>query len=187
MNDCSDLLYPPNLIFEPSCTQIISSATGSDFDSSWQLPEIQAQVKEIGVHETEIFKVILRKNGQRMTITPAVLQNMKEARDIKLERVRQANLLREGGTLPYTGRYTCPFKMARYNGKSAQCARCKLHFGEWVTRPKWPTCPFGTATCKSRAKCTCSQKHLRIFHHPLTLSGAELIALARADAHYGAR
>ena len=143
-----------------SRTQIISGAIGSDFDSSWQQPEIQAQVKEIGVHETEIFKVILRKNGQRMTITPAVLQNMKEARDIKLERVRQANLLREGGKQHYTGSYTCPFKMARCNGKSAQCARCKLHFGEWVTRPKWPTCPFGTATCTaaSRACAKCKQQ-----------------------------
>lgn len=160
MNDCSDLLYPPNLIFEPSCTQIISSATGSDFDSSWQLPEIQAQVKEIGVHETEIFKVIVRKNGRRMTITPAVLRSAKEARDIILERVRQANLLREGGKLHYTGRYTCPFKMARCNGKSQQCERCKLLLGEWVTRPKWPTCPFGTATCTyaSRACAKCKQQ-----------------------------
>ena len=156
MNDCSDLLYPPNLIFEPSCTQIISSATGSDFDASWQLPEIVAQVKEIDVYETETFKVILRKNGQRMTITPAVLRSAKEARDVYLQRLRQANLLGEGSK---AHRYTCPFKMARCNGKSAQCARCKLHFGEWVTRPKWPTCPFGTASCtrESRACVQCKQ------------------------------
>jgi hypothetical protein len=143
-----------------SRTQIISGAIGSDFDSSWQLPEIQAQVKEIDVYETEIFKVIVKKNGVRMTITPAVLRSVKEARDIYLERVRQENLLREGGKTRHAGRYTCPFKMARCNGKSTQCARCKLHFGEWVTRPKWPTCPFGTATCthESRACAKCKQQ-----------------------------
>jgi len=143
-----------------SRTQIISGAIGSDFDASWQLPEIQAQVKEIGVHETEIFKVIVKKNGQRMTITPAVLRSVKEAHDIYLERVRQANLLREDGKQPYTGRYTCPFKMARCNGKSHQCARCTLLRGEWVTRPKWPTCPFGFASCthESRACAQCKQQ-----------------------------
>jgi hypothetical protein len=50
--------------------------------------------------------------------------------------------------------------MARCNGKSNQCARCKPLLGEWVTRPKWPTCPFGTAscTCESRACAKCKQQ-----------------------------
>ena len=157
MNDCSDLLYPPNLIFQLSRTQIISGAIGSDFDSSWQLPEIQAQVKEIGVYETEIFKVIVRKNGHRLTITPALLRGIQKARDINLQRVWQANLLGEGEV----GKRGCPFKMARCNGKSSQCARCKPLLGEWVPRPKWPTCPFGTATCtcESRACAKCRQQH----------------------------
>jgi hypothetical protein len=142
-----------------SRTQIISGAIGSDFDSSWQLPEIQAQVKEIDVYETEIFKVIVKKNGVRMTITPAVLRSVKEARDIYLERVRQENLLREGGKQHYTGRYTCPFKMARCNGKSMQCARCELLHGEWVTRPKWPPCPFGTASCTAASRACLKCKH----------------------------
>ena len=149
----------PNLIFQLSRTQIISGAIGSDFDSSWQLPEIQAQVKEIDMYETDIFKVILKKNGVRMTITPAVLQNLKEARDVRLERLRQANLLGEGSKVH---RYTCPFKMARCNGKSTQCASSKLHFGDWVTRPRLPTatCPFGTASCtsESRACVKCKQQ-----------------------------
>jgi hypothetical protein len=89
-----------------------------------------------------------------------VLRSVNEARDIYLERVRQANLLREGGKQHYTGRYTCPFKMARCNGKSHQCARCTLLHGEWVPRPKWPTCPFGSASCtyESRACAQCKQQ-----------------------------
>jgi hypothetical protein len=132
-----------------SRTQIISGAIGSDFDSSWQLPEIQAQVKEIDVYETETFKVILRKNGQRMTISPAVLRSAKEARDVYLQRLRQANLLGEGSK---AHRYTCPFKMARCNGKSVKCERCKPLLGEWVKAPKWPTCPFGTASCNCESR-----------------------------------
>jgi MoaA/NifB/PqqE/SkfB family radical SAM enzyme len=148
VNDCSDLLYPPNLIFQLSRTQIISGAIGSDFDSSWQLPEIQAQVKEIGVHETEIFKVIVMKNGRRMTITPALSRSAKEAHDIYLERVRQANLLGQAGKQMRTS-YKCPFMMANCNGQSMRCARCKPLLGEYVKeqKPKWPTCPFATATC----------------------------------------
>ena len=140
-----------------SRTQIISGAIGSDFDSSWQLPEIQAQVKEIDVYETETFKVILRKNGQRMTITPAVLRSAKEARDVYLQRLRQANLLGEGSK---DHRYTCPFKMAYCNGLAHRCERCKPLLGEWVMRPKWPTCPFGTRSCthESRACSKCRQQ-----------------------------
>jgi len=56
-------------------TQIISGATGSDFDPSvWQLPEIRTQVKEIDKHETETFKVIMKKNGMKMTLTPPFLE-----------------------------------------------------------------------------------------------------------------
>jgi hypothetical protein len=143
-----------------SRTQIISGAIGSDFDSSWQLPEIQAQVKEIGVHETEIFKVIVKKNGQRMTITPALIRAAKEARDVRLERVRQANLLGEGSK---DHRYTCPFKMGYCNGLAHRCERCKPLLGEWVKRPKWPTCPFGTQSCttESRACYNCRQQALK--------------------------
>ena len=133
-------------------TQIISSATGCNFDAStWQQPEIRAQAEEISKHETEIFKVIVRKNGVKMTIAPAVLRAAKEARDVYLERIRQANLLGQGGKrIP--SYYTCPFMMARCNGKSQRCARCQPLLGEWVKKPKWPTCPFGTPSCTKASK-----------------------------------
>jgi hypothetical protein len=124
-----------------------------------RLRAVVAQVKEIGVHETEIFKVIVRKNGRRMTITPALSRSAKEAHDIYLERVRQANLLGQAGKQMRTS-YKCPFMMANCNGQSMRCARCKPLLGEWVKKPKWPTCPFGTATCthESRACVKCRQQ-----------------------------
>lgn len=151
MNDCSDTLYPSNLISELSLTQIISGAIGFDFDPSvWQLPEIQAQVKAINVYETETFTVFVKKNGIRMTITPAVRRSAKNAHDVYLEKQRQACLLGQGGKQTSTT-YTCPFMMASCNGKTHACARCQplLATGELATKPKWPKCPFGTASCTS--------------------------------------
>jgi hypothetical protein len=119
----------------PTIKQIISGATGSNFDTSmWQLPEISAQVDEIHKHETETFRVIMKKNGVRMTITPAKLRSMKEANDVRLERQRQASSSGQGGK-KIASRYKCPFWMAQCNGKSQPCARCKPLLG-WVPKPK---------------------------------------------------
>ena len=126
--------------------------------STWQQPEIRTQADEIYKHETVIFKIIMKKNGVRMSITPAVLRAAKEAHNVNLERQRQACLLRQGGKQIATT-YTCPFMMARCNGKKSACASCQplLATGELATKPKWPTCPFGTASCTfaSRACIKC--------------------------------
>ena len=156
----TDPLHLTNLI--SLMTQIISGALGCNFDASmWHLPEICKQADEINEHETEIFKVIVKKNGVRMTITPAVLRSIKAASDVIAEQRRQANLIGQAGKQMRTS-YKCPFMMANCNGKSLKCARCKPLLGEWVyeRKPKWPTCPFGIATCTfaSRACAKCKQQ-----------------------------
>jgi hypothetical protein len=65
-------------------------------------------------HQTVIFKIIMKKNGVRMSITPAVLRAAKEAHNVNLERQRQACLLGQGGKQIATT-YTCPFMMAPWH------------------------------------------------------------------------
>ena len=139
--------------------QILSGAMGVDIDeTTWETPAMRTRVKEIDLHEAHTFKVIVRKNGVRLTITPALMQAMKRAQEAWMEQSRQASLLGLGGK-QISSNYTCPFRMASCNGKTQACARCQPLLGEWVKKSKWPTCPFGTASCthESRACFKCRQ------------------------------
>ena len=44
----------------------------------WQLPEVRTQVKDIDEHETDTFKVIIKKNGVKLTITPSLVQSQEK-------------------------------------------------------------------------------------------------------------
>ena len=119
--------------------QILSGAMGIEHidETTWDTPSMLTRVKEISIHESHTFEVIMRKNGIRITITPALLKSMADAQKSRMEQQRTAALAGQ-----YKSRvaslYACPFKMARCNGRSHACARCKqrLMNGDLVIPPK---------------------------------------------------
>ena len=140
--------------------QILSGAMGVDIDeTTWETPAMRTRIKEIDLHEAHTYEVIVRKNGTRMTLTPALRQSGKRAQEVNVELQRRQALLL-GLSEKNSHLYTCPFSMASCNGKVNACTRCRPLLGEWVKKPKWPTCPFGTATCtyESRACAKCRQQ-----------------------------
>jgi hypothetical protein len=131
----------------------------------WQLPEIRTQADEIYKHETEMFKVIMKKNGIRMTITPALRQAGREAAAVYTEQQRAKSLLGLGGKQIQTT-YKCPFAMASCNGKTQACKRCESLFENGdMPRPAETAarapCPFNIDSCKSqRTACAdCKRAH----------------------------
>ena len=104
----------------------------------------------------EIYNVIMRKDGKRMSITPAVLRAASENRATYLAKQRAKNLLGLGGK-QIQSKYKCPFSMAYCNGRGSHaCERCKALFenGE-MPRPAEiaarAPCPFGIDSCKSNS------------------------------------
>ena len=137
--------------------QILSGAMGVDIDkTTWETPAMRTRVKEIDLHEAHTFKIIMKKNGVRLTITPALIQAGREAAAISHECARAKSLLGLGGVQVRTT-YECPFAMASCNGRSLACARCKSLFENGdMPRPaerKTPAqhrCPFDIDSCKSQ-------------------------------------
>ena len=95
------------------------------------------RVKEISIHESHTFEVIMRKNGRKQTITPAMLKGMADAQKSRMEQQRTAALAGQYNSR-HAGLYACPFKISRCNGRSQACARCKqrLMNGDLVIPPK---------------------------------------------------
>ena len=108
--------------------QILSGAMGVDIDkTTWETPAMRTRVKEIDLHEAHTFKIIMRKNGVRQTLTPALLQAGRNAAAIATEQKRAKALLGLGGRqVKHT--YECPFAMVSCNGRAQACARCESLF-----------------------------------------------------------
>ena len=118
--------------------QILSGAMGVDIDeTTWETPAMRTRVKEIDLHEAHTFKVIMRKNGLKFTITHAVIKSAADAHIARMEQQRTAALAGQGQNR-IRSVYACPFKMSSCNGRSMACARCKqrLMNGDLVIPPK---------------------------------------------------
>ena len=119
--------------------QILSGAMGIEHidETTWDTPSMLTRVKEINIHERHTFEVITRKNGRKLTITPALLKSMADAQKSRTEQQRTAALAKQYKS-SVASLYACPFKMSSCNGRSMACARCKqrLMNGDLVLPPR---------------------------------------------------
>ena len=126
---------------------------------------LAGQVKEIYEHEVatvEKFKVVMRSDGRRFTVTPRVIANMKS--------LHATNRLTRPPDLSSNYRtsfryYKCPSGVIWCNGKSQCCMECRDAFQRpshnfekkaaaevHASKPQMDfNCPYGSAWCNCRS------------------------------------
>ncbi len=155
----------------PGLLEIFAELMGSEEQAkeAFSSPRLAVQVKEIAEHEVstvEKFKVIIRSNGRKYTVTPRVVATSKanlEKANAMNQWTRPANLSDSNHT--HFKYYQCPFGLNWCNGRRKCCEECrKAHQRPTAmeerraaakakaTEPQMDyCCPEGKAWCNGRS------------------------------------